>query len=78
MNINWSDAFYHAENSPRAVLAEFIEGADDIQSLVIIVARKSETGMDEYTYRTSGSAFMSLGLVATVHADLLKHCGGEE
>ena len=71
MTIDWGDAIYSAENSPRAILAEFLAHADDLSSLVVIAVQRVEVDSDNYMYRTSGSRFMALGMVEKVKHDLL-------
>lgn len=67
---------YEAENSPRAVLAEYIAEADDLRCVVVICVKKTGVDSDAFSYACSGSTFEALGLVDSTRDALLETVRG--
>ena len=75
MDIDWSDAIYDAENSPRAVLAEFGPYLDNIRTLVVIAVQPDVVNRDNFIYRVAGSSIEALGMIEIVRHGILSHLG---
>lgn len=78
MNINWDDVAFDAENTPGAVLAEFAAMAEDIESLVVIVAKKPTVEGQDIRCVTSGQGIACLGLTAYAKDYLTNFVAGRE
>ena len=63
MNVNWDEVAYKAENSPRAVLAEYLAMADDLRSVIVVTVKNADAEGDSYSYNSSGSRFEVIGLL---------------
>lgn len=68
--VNWDDEIYKAENSPRAVLADFLEHADDYYALVIAAVKRDAVDTDSFAWDSSGSAITCIGLATIMLDDL--------
>lgn len=78
MNIDWDRIGHDADESPRALLAEFLADADEIETLVIIVSKadKDEPVTKHVRYRTSGDAFSAQALTAFTARAIMRHIEG--
>lgn len=61
--VNWDGVAFDAEHSPRQVLLEILEKADEIETLVVALATKPNEGEGQIIRCvTSGQGVYSLGL----------------
>jgi len=78
MNVDWDRVAEQADNTPRAVLAEFLGMADDIDTVVVVIRRKNldpneDAATDFIRYSTSGAAVTALGLIRYAQMCLEDH-----
>lgn len=76
--VNWDDEIYKAENSPRAVLAEFLEDADEYSAIVVAAVKNEAVDADAFRWETSGSAITCIGLTTLVLDALRAHAKGHD
>lgn len=68
--VNWDDALYKAENSPRSVLAKMLDKADGLRAVIVIAVTTTAVDEEYFEYDSSGSSFEVLGLLQAALDDL--------
>ena len=78
MNIDWDRVAGDAEETPRALLAEILAEADDIETLVVIVSKPDadDPVTKHILWETRGDGVSALGLVQYALVGIRRHVVG--
>ena len=78
-DIDWDSVAFEADHSPRALLAELLADADEIETLVVIISKadKEDPKSKQVRWETSGDGVSSLGLAQYCLNGLTKYVAGE-
>lgn len=59
--VNWDDALYEAENSPRSVLTQALEYCDNMRCVIIVSVSNDSVREDQFRIDMAGGRFEVMG-----------------